>query len=72
MSAVVSSLERLGRSVVKIVEELGYGASLLGESMYWLVFGYFRKQPVRIPSVFEQMMERNMEQCQERGKEYVK
>ena len=57
MSLVVNALERLGRAVVKAIEEFGYGASLLVESAYWLVFGSFRKQPVRVSSVFQQMME---------------
>ena len=57
MSFFVDSFERLGRGVVKAIEELGYGASLLAESVYWLIFGPFRKQPVRVSSIFQQMME---------------
>ena len=57
MSYVVDRLERLGRAVVKVIEELGYAASLLVESAYWLVLGPFRKQPVRVSSIFQQMME---------------
>jgi phospholipid/cholesterol/gamma-HCH transport system permease protein len=57
LSYVVDRLERLGRAVVKVIEELGYGASLLAESAYWLVLGPFRKQPVRVSSIFQQMME---------------
>jgi phospholipid/cholesterol/gamma-HCH transport system permease protein len=57
LSYVVDRLERLGRAVVKVIEELGYGASLLVESAYWLVLGPFRKQPVRVSSIFQQMME---------------
>jgi phospholipid/cholesterol/gamma-HCH transport system permease protein len=57
VSLVVNALERLGRAVVKAIEEFGYGASLLVESAYWVVFGSFRKQPVRVSSVFQQMME---------------
>ncbi len=50
-------IERLGRRVTRSVEEFGYGASLLGESLYWLILGPFRHQPVRIPAIFAQMME---------------
>jgi len=57
LSYVVDRLERLGRAVVKVIEELGYAASLLVESAYWLVLGPFRKQPVRVSSIFQQMME---------------
>ena len=57
MSVIAEHLERIGRNVVKAVEEFGYAATLFGESVYWLLFGHFRKQPVRVPSVFQQMME---------------
>ena len=39
------------------ISELGYGASLLVQSGYFLLFGRLRHQPVRLPSVIEQMME---------------
>lgn len=49
--------ERVGRATVDGVNELGYGAGLLGESLYWLVMGRSRKQPVKVPAVFAQMMQ---------------
>jgi phospholipid/cholesterol/gamma-HCH transport system permease protein len=49
--------ERLGRRTVSGVEEFGFAASILGQSLYWIVLGRWRRQPVRIASVFEQMME---------------
>lgn len=49
--------ERLGRKTVSGVEEFGFAASLLGESLYWIAVGRWRQQPVRIAAVFEQMME---------------
>ena len=55
-STLLSSVEHVGRTTVKSVEEAGYIFALLLESLYWIVFGYFRRQPVRIPSVFAQMM----------------
>lgn len=57
VSSPIDKLEQLGRATLKGVEEIGYGASLLGESVFWLVVGPFRHQPVRISAVFVQMME---------------
>ncbi len=48
--------EHLGRRVVGGVEEFGYGAALLLESMFWICVGAFRKQPVRIAAVAAEMM----------------
>ncbi len=49
--------ERIGRAAVKGVDELGFGATLFGESLFWLFLGGRRKQPVRLSSIFAQMME---------------
>jgi phospholipid/cholesterol/gamma-HCH transport system permease protein len=49
--------ERAGRSTIRGIEEFGFAASLLGESLYWILLGPHRGQPVRIDSVFRQMME---------------
>lgn len=57
LTALSNFLERLGRSTRKGVDELGFGAALFGESLFWLVMGPRRRQPVRLPSVFAQMME---------------
>lgn len=60
----ISATEALGRSAVKSVAnlgngvaEIGYGATLLAQSIFYLLFGRFRHQPVRLPSVIDQMME---------------
>ena len=47
----------IGRATVKTIEQFGYGASLLGESIFWLVLGPARREPVRVPAIFAQMME---------------
>ena len=44
-------LEQVGRQTVAGVEELGYAASLFGESLYWLAKGQGRKQAVRLPAI---------------------
>jgi len=54
---VLGFLERLGRSTAKGIDELGFGAALLGESLFWLFAGPKRQQPVRLPAVFAHMME---------------
>jgi phospholipid/cholesterol/gamma-HCH transport system permease protein len=50
-------LDAVGRRAVGAVEELGLGAAMVGESLYWLVLGPSKKQPVRPGSVAAQMME---------------
>lgn len=58
------AIESLGRALVggiagfsRGISELGFGAALLVQSGYFLLFGRLRHQPVRLPSVIEQMME---------------
>jgi phospholipid/cholesterol/gamma-HCH transport system permease protein len=50
-------IERVGRGTVHGIEAIGHGGALLAESLYWLLLGRRRHQPVRISSVFLQMME---------------
>jgi len=52
-----NSFEQVGRSTVKSVEEYGYLLALTVETLYWILLGAFRKQPVRISAVFTQMMQ---------------
>ena len=49
--------EKVGRAATGGVEEFGHWGALLVESLYWLVAGPRLGQPVRIGSVFVQMME---------------
>jgi len=39
-------IEKLGRLTINAVEELGYAVMLFSESIFWLFFGRFNKQPV--------------------------
>ena len=50
-------LERVGRATVRGVEEVGTWAGMLAETCFWLVAGRAMKQPVRLESVFAQMMD---------------
>ena len=52
----LNAVEKIGRSSIKFVESVGYYFALLAESIAWIIAGPFYKQPVRIPSIFSQMM----------------
>ena len=56
-SPVLQVFDRFGRAAVGAVEQLGRGAGLVVESIYWLIFGPSRRQPVRPRAVFAQMVE---------------
>jgi phospholipid/cholesterol/gamma-HCH transport system permease protein len=49
-------LDRTGRAAVRGLEELGMGAAIVGECLYWLFLGPRQRQPVRPPAVIQQMM----------------
>jgi phospholipid/cholesterol/gamma-HCH transport system permease protein len=50
-------IEQLGKRTVNALEELGYAASLLQQSLYWLLLGKFQRQPVNLPLITTQMMQ---------------
>lgn len=47
--------ESFGRSTIRGVDEIGLAAALLGESLFWLLFGSRRNQPVRLRATIGQM-----------------
>lgn len=49
-------VEQLGRSAAGWIEEFGYYFVLSGESLYWLVAGPFKQQPVRLGATVAQMI----------------
>jgi phospholipid/cholesterol/gamma-HCH transport system permease protein len=49
--------ETLGRKTVGGLDELGFAASLLGKSVFFLVLGRSRRQPVRFHAVIGQAMD---------------
>lgn len=51
-----SAIVKLGRASVAAVEEAGYISALLLESLFWICLGRVSRQPVRLTSVFAQMM----------------
>lgn len=50
-------IERVGMRSVRFVEETGYMASLLWQSLLWLATGYHRRQPVRLARIFREAMQ---------------
>ncbi len=54
---VAQSLEKIGRATIDGVAEVGFGAVLFMQSVFWTVMGRKRGQPVRINMVFERCME---------------
>ena len=53
----VDRLANIGRGTEEAAREVGFASSLLVESLYWIVMGRFRYQPVRMASVIEECME---------------
>jgi phospholipid/cholesterol/gamma-HCH transport system permease protein len=49
-------VEHLGRAAVAAVEEFGYYFLLWLESLYWLLFGWLKNQPVRLSAMAAQMV----------------
>jgi phospholipid/cholesterol/gamma-HCH transport system permease protein len=47
MPSITRFFETIGRRTTQSLDEVGYGASLLGESLFWLVMGRRYRQPVR-------------------------
>lgn len=55
--AFIRLLDRVGRATMRGVEEFGFAAALLGQSLFWLVLGARRRQPVRLSAVAAQAMD---------------
>jgi phospholipid/cholesterol/gamma-HCH transport system permease protein len=54
---LVERVEGVGRGTARALDTVGWGASLVGECLRWLVMGRRRRQPVRAAPIFSQMME---------------
>jgi len=55
--ALGERLERTGREVAGGIAEAGFAAALLAESLFWLLMGRRRRQPVRLSAVVQEMMQ---------------
>ncbi len=51
------AVESLGERTLRGISAVGFGATLLTDSLYWLVLGRRRRQPVRLAPVAAEMME---------------
>jgi phospholipid/cholesterol/gamma-HCH transport system permease protein len=56
MTAVLKFFEAIGRRTARGFDEWGFGATILGESIMWILVGRFYRQPVRISHTFIEMM----------------
>ena len=54
---LIQKVEALGRNTVRLIDSIGFGASLLYQAGYWLLLGHRRNQPVHLIPVVSQMME---------------
>ena len=53
---LVSITESTGKYTVDFLEEIGYAFALLSESIYWILFGQFKKQKVKLTNTVREMM----------------
>lgn len=53
----LQTIENLGRRTITWIDTIGFGASLLYQSAFWLCMGGRRKQQVRLAPIVSQMME---------------
>jgi len=56
-NSITRFTEKVGKTTISGIEELGTCGVLLAESVFWIFMGRSYRQPVRIGSVFVQMME---------------
>lgn len=54
---MLRQVESLGRGTVRSLDQIGYAAGLLAESLFWTFVGPRWRQPVRLPAVFSQMIQ---------------
>ncbi|HWT99171.1 MAG TPA: ABC transporter permease [Terriglobales bacterium] len=56
MTAVARFFETIGRRTAQSFDEVGHGAGLLGEALFWLLLGRRYRQPVRIEATMLSML----------------
>lgn len=57
MNRWVQIFDSIGRRSVAAMDEVGYAAGLLSEALYWLLFGYRYRQPVRLSATILSMVQ---------------
>lgn len=50
-----SIIERIGKTVIHVIERMGFAIRLFLDSFYWLIFGRKHKQKLRLSQVVEQV-----------------
>lgn len=60
-SGLSRHIEALGRSTLAAVAQIGYACALFFESLYWLILGPRRKQPVHLAATAAEMMKIGVE-----------
>ena len=53
---MIHLVEKVGRKTIDAVEELGYAVLVAWKSFYWLLVGKFKKQPVQMNAVFQEIV----------------
>ncbi len=56
VKALIGQTERVGRHVTAGIGEVGFAAVLFVQSLYFLVLGPWRRQPVRLDAIVAEMM----------------
>ena len=56
MNVASRTFESIGRRTVMGLDEIGYSAALFAEAIFWMLWGWRRRQPVRIRAIFFEMM----------------
>ena len=56
-ASVAGLLHRVGQRTVDAVRELGFAATVVGEALFWLALGPWRRQRVHLHQIFAEAME---------------
>jgi phospholipid/cholesterol/gamma-HCH transport system permease protein len=54
LDSLITFVAYIGQRSLQVIREVGYHAALLVESFYWLIFGRWRRQPVRLAAIFKE------------------
>jgi phospholipid/cholesterol/gamma-HCH transport system permease protein len=54
LDSLITFVAYVGQRSLQAVREVGYHAALLVEAFYWLIFGRWRRQPVRLAAIFKE------------------
>jgi len=49
-------VEQIGKKTIDTIEEVGYSVMVAWKSFYWIVAGKFKKQPVQMDAIFQEIV----------------